>query len=185
MSESKLKTCPCCGTENPAEANFCRKCRYDFRVAAGGPVEPAAAPSPGTSDPRKARKGKGGCLVVLLVCVAALFIWKKPDFFHRSEPVDNVVENFQPESYAGVYNMKLTSGSDVSQYVVVVESFAIDRYRMEVVTDYGKQIYTFSVMEDGSVMSPELGKAKVTYKKSIDKLSLEFTGVNVTCVLTK
>ena len=199
MSGSQTKVCPNCGTQNPEEANFCRKCRYDFRTTAGGngdpvpvassasasvPGIPTTIPTPSGATTKSKELWIALCVLVLLILSVPIYIWIQKGASDK-EVIDNVVENYQPESYSGVYSMKMISGENTSVYVVVVESFAVDRYRMEVVTEYGKEIYTFTVMEDGSVVSPELGKAKVEYKRSIDKLSLEFTGVNLRCVLTK
>ena len=169
MSGTQTKVCPNCGTQNPEEANFCRKCRYDFRTAAGGngdpvPVASSASvsggsttiPAPSGATTKSKELWIALCVLVLLILSVPIYIWiqKVPS---EKEVIDNVVENYQPESYSGVYSMKMISGENTSVYVVVVESFAADRYRMEVVTEYGKEIYTFTVMEDGSVVSPELG----------------------------
>jgi hypothetical protein len=43
-----LRTCPQCGTENPADAVFCEACGCDFTTGAMPPV-PAAAPDPGAA----------------------------------------------------------------------------------------------------------------------------------------
>ena len=124
MSGSQTKVCPNCGTQNPEEANFCRKCRYDFRTAAGGngdpvPVAssasasvsgiPTTIPTPSGATTKSKELWIALCVLVLLILSVPIYIWIQKGASDE-EVIDNVVENYQPESYSGVYSMKMISG---------------------------------------------------------------------------
>ena len=183
-----VKVCPNCGAENPFEANFCRGCRFEFikKNVSTSPIEtPAPAPSPVSSEGMlpKIIVAVVFSALILAACAGIYFLFKAtsgPD-----EVVVETVHNYMPETFAGDYSMKLTSGDQTNRYTAVVKEYAANSYNVEVVTEYGKSIYTFVPQLDGTVESPELGRGTVKYKESIKKLTIEFTRGNLRCELTR
>lgn len=183
-----VKVCPNCGTENPFEANFCRGCRYEFvkqNVTTSPVVTPVVTPAPPKTE---------GLLpkiivivvfaIVILAASVGIYFLVKAAMRHDEEQVEHV-QSYTPETFAGDYAMKLVSGDIVSRYTAVVKDFASNKYRVEVITEYGKSMYTFTAEPDGTVDSPELGKGQVSYKASINKLTIEFSGRNSKCELSR
>ena len=185
-----VKVCPNCGTENPIEANFCRGCRYEFikQNVATSPVV-ASAPAPAPTTVRS--EGVLPKIIVIVVFATLILAAGAGIYFivkatsDRGEAVIETVQNYIPETFAGDYSMKLTSGDQTNRYTAVVKEYAANSYRVEVVTEYGKSIYTFVSQLDGTVESPELGKGSVKYKESVKKLTIEFTGGDLRCELTR
>lgn len=185
-----MKVCPNCGTENPFEANFCRGCRFEFikqNVATSPVVAPAPSPIPTTV------RSEGMLPNIIVVVVFATLILAAGAGIYfivkatsgRDKAVVETVQNYIPETFVGDYSMKLTSGDQTNRYTAVVKEYAANSYRVEVVTEYGKSIYTFVSQIDGTVESPELGRGSVKYKESIKKLTIEFTGGDLRCELTR
>ena len=180
----EVKVCSNCGKENPLEANFCRGCGVRFMPQNGvtSPVQ-----TPGAAKP----KGKLDKIIVA-VTLAVLVVAVCVGIFYLVNAISDqdvdVVENVQvymPETLAGDYSMKLISGDLTSRYAAVVKEYAENNYRVEVITEYGKSIYTFVSNSDGTVESPELGKGTVKYKESVKKLTVEFIGGDLRCELTR
>ena len=81
--------------------------------------------------------------------------------------------------------MRISSGEQKDYRTAVVKEYTADSYSVEVISEYGKLVFSFSVLPDGSVLSPELGTGVVKYKESIKKLTIEFTREDGQCVLTR
>ena len=185
-----VKVCPNCGAENPFEANFCRGCRFEF-VKQNVATAPAPSPVP-SPVPTPVRSEGMLPKIIVVVVFAVLVLAASVGIYHLVRAMeghdDAVVENVQnyiPKTFAGDYAMKLVSGDIVSRYTAVVKEFASNKYRVEVITEYGKSMYTFTTELDGTVDSPELGKGKVLYKASINKLTIEFLGRDSKCELSR
>lgn len=182
----ETKICPNCGTENPVQANFCRGCRYAFN----NPNKEVDQTTHAGDLPVREGKLPKTIVVALLVSIviavsAIVFIVIKPFAGEKSEVKIESVQGYIPETFAGDYAMKLASGDIVSRYTAVVKEFASNKYRVEVITEYGKSMYTFTAEPDGTVDSPELGKGKVSYKANINKLTIEFSGRDSRCELSR
>ena len=141
-----MKVCPNCGTENPIEANFCRGCRHEFlkqNVATSPVVASAPAPAPATVR----SEGVLPKIIVIVVFSALILAAGAGIYFivkaasSPDEVVVETVQNYMPETFAGDYSMKLTSGGQINRYTAVVKEYAANSYRVEVVTEYGKSIY--------------------------------------------
>ena len=185
-----VKVCPNCGTENPFEANFCRVCRFEF-VKQNVATAPVVTPAP-VETPTKVRSEGMLPKIIVVVVFAVLVLAASVGIYYLVKAInghdDAVVENVQnyiPATFAGDYSMKLTSGDQVNRYTAVIKEYAANSYRVEVITEYGKSIYTFVAQLDGTVDSPELGKGTVKYKESVKKLTIEFTGGDLRCELTR
>lgn len=187
-----VKVCPNCGAENPLEANFCRGCRYEFvkqNVAASPAVTPVVAPVV-TPAPAKAEGLLPKIIVIVVFAIVTLaasvgiYYLVKAINGHDDAGVENV-QNYIPTTFTGDYSMKLISGDQINRYTAVIKEYAANSYRVEVITEYGKSIYTFVAQLDGTVDSPELGKGTVKYKESVKKLTIEFTGGDLKCELTR
>lgn len=98
---------------------------------------------------------------------------------------DDKEQIFIPDTFAGTYTTKLITGENIGRYTAVVEEYAVDSYRIEVLTEYGKSIYTFKLMPDGTVDSPELGTGAVSYNEDIKKLTIEFLGGSQKCEFSR
>lgn len=54
-----------------------------------------------------------------------------------------------------------------------------------VVTEYGPELYEFTLNADGSVVSEQLGKGEITYNEKLDKITLTFKQGERICEFTK
>ena len=197
-----MKICPGCKAENPVEAKFCRACGCGFAPVEFGPTSapaaaPAAAPSYDSAPefaPVKPKKSAGSSRVVtvsvvvilLLVACGVAYVMMQPTLGggHVDQPTEQL-QNYIPETFVGNYSMRISSGEQKDYRTAVVKEYTADSYSVEVISEYGKLVFSFSVQQDGSVLSPELGTGVVKYKESINKLTIEFTREDGQCVLTR
>lgn len=175
---SEMKKCPRCHAQNPVIANFCRKCCYDFR----GVSLPNDTPVK-KSWLRYLGMFVSVCLIIEAMVFNGILVFRGIS----SKPMEDteVTENYIPTSFNGNYSVCLESNGKSHFYTASVVQYTSSNYRIDLRTDYGKSIYTFTVQADGTLSSPELGKGKVTYKEPLNKLSLEFFRESNRCVLTK
>ena len=54
-----------------------------------------------------------------------------------------------------------------------------------VVTEYGPELYEFTLNADGGVVSEQLGKGEITYNEKLDKITLTFKQGERICEFTK
>lgn len=177
---NEMKECPECHTQNPVIANFCRRCCYDFRGTAS-----SDEPQTKKSWIRHLGIFVSVCLIIEALAFNGILVYRGIS----NKPVEKTeveaTENYIPTSFNGNYSVCIESNGKSHFYTASVVQYTLSYYRIELRTDYGKNIYTFTVQADGTLSSPELGNGKVTYKESINKLSLEFFGETTRCVLTK
>jgi hypothetical protein len=57
--------------------------------------------------------------------------------------------------------------------------------RILVVTEYGPEMYEFTLNANGSVESEQLGKGEISYNEKLDKITLTFKQGERICELTK
>ena len=85
----------------------------------------------------------------------------------------------------GSYSMKFTSDGETRYATASVKRIAERQYQIARVTVYGPAIYTFTVAEDGSVKSDELGTGGVSYRSDLKLTTIRFEKPNFLCELTR
>lgn len=64
-----MKVCPTCGTENPDEAVYCKKCGYKFPIVPAQPI-----PSPTTPSPQPTKRSNRPLLIGILAAVVIIVV---------------------------------------------------------------------------------------------------------------
>jgi len=155
---------------------------------------PADAPvRVNVAEPPKSNKLPGFIVfavfsIILIGGAIAIFLLFRPlaeKADNISEPMTDVVTGHRPQTFAGNYSVKLETTDAVSRYTAVITEYASDNYRIDVITEYGKSMYTFTPQPDGSVISPEIGTGIVTYKEKINKLTIRFEKGGTTCEFSR
>lgn len=85
----------------------------------------------------------------------------------------------------GSYSMKFTSAGETRYATASVKKVADRQYQIARVTVYGPTVYTFTIAEDGSVKSDELGTGSITYRSDLKLTTIRFEKPNFLCELTR
>ena len=85
----------------------------------------------------------------------------------------------------GSYSMKFTSDGETRYATASVKKIAERQYQIARVTVYGPTVYTFTVAEDGSVSSEELGTGTVSYRSDLKLTTIRFEKTNFLCELSR
>lgn len=89
------------------------------------------------------------------------------------------------QSLEGNYSMKIQAPDGVHYSTAVVKELARGQYQVARITVYGPVLYAFTLGENASVESAELGKGAVTYTESIKKTTIRFEKEDFLCELSK
>ena len=85
----------------------------------------------------------------------------------------------------GSYSMTFTSAGETRYATASVKKVADRQYQIARVTVYGPTVYTFTIAEDGSVKSDELGTGSITYRSDLKLTTIRFEKPNFLCELTR
>ena len=85
----------------------------------------------------------------------------------------------------GSYSMKFTSDGETRYATASVKKIAERQYQISRVTVYGPAVYSFTVAEDGTVSSEELGTGTVSYRSDLKLTTIRFEKTNFLCELTR
>ena len=85
----------------------------------------------------------------------------------------------------GSYSMKFTSAGETRYATAAVKKVGERQYQIARVTVYGPTVYSFTIAEDGSVKSDELGAGSVTYRSDLKLTTIRFEKTNFLCELTR
>ena len=85
----------------------------------------------------------------------------------------------------GSYSMKFTSAGETRYATASVKKVAERQYQISRVTVYGPTVYTFTIAEDGTVKSDELGTGSITYRSDLKLTTIRFEKPNFLCELTR
>lgn len=85
----------------------------------------------------------------------------------------------------GSYSMKFTSAGETRYATASVKKVGDREYQIARVTVYGPAVYTFTVGENGSVVSEELGEGTITYRSDLKLTTIRFEKTNFLCELTR
>ena len=85
----------------------------------------------------------------------------------------------------GSYSMKFTSDGETRYATASVKKVAERQYQIARVTVYGPTVYTFTVAEDGTVSSEELGTGTVSYRSDLKLTTIRFEKTNFLCELSR
>ena len=85
----------------------------------------------------------------------------------------------------GSYSMKFTSDGETRYATASVKKIAERQYQISRVTVYGPAVYTFTVAEDGTVTSEELGTGTITYRSDLKLTTIRFEKTNFLCELSR
>ena len=85
----------------------------------------------------------------------------------------------------GSYSMKFTSAGETRYATASVKKVGDREYQIARVTVYGPAVYTFTVGENGSVTSDELGEGTITYRADLKLTTIRFEKTNFLCELTR
>ena len=88
-------------------------------------------------------------------------------------------------SLEGSYSMKFTSDGETRYATASVKKIAQRQYQISRVTVYGPAVYTFTVAEDGTVISDELGTGTITYRSDLKLTTIRFEKTNFLCELSR
>ncbi len=100
------------------------------------------------------------------------------------EKADSVPEAVL-QSLEGNYSMKIQAPDGLHYSTAVVKELAKGQYQVARITVYGPVLYAFSLREDATVESAELGKGAVSYTPSIKKTTIRFEKEGFLCELSK
>ena len=85
----------------------------------------------------------------------------------------------------GSYSMKFTSAGETRYATASVKKIAERQYQIARVTVYGPAVYTFTVAEDGTVKSDELGEGNITYRSDLKLTTIRFEKTDFLCELSR
>ena len=85
----------------------------------------------------------------------------------------------------GSYSMKFTSDGETRYATASVKKIAERQYQIARVTVYGPTVYSFTVAEDGTVSSDELGTGTVSYRSDLKLTTIRFEKTNFLCELSR
>ena len=85
----------------------------------------------------------------------------------------------------GSYSMKFTSDGETRYATASVKKVAERQYQIARVTVYGPTVYSFTVAEDGTVSSEELGTGSVSYRSDLKLTTIRFEKTNFLCELSR
>ena len=88
-------------------------------------------------------------------------------------------------SLEGSYSMKFTSDGETRYATASVKKIAQRQYQIARVTVYGPAVYTFTVAEDGTVSSEDLGTGSITYRSDLKLTTIRFEKTNFLCELSQ
>ncbi|MBR1570513.1 MAG: hypothetical protein IJ651_07265 [Bacteroidales bacterium] len=89
------------------------------------------------------------------------------------------------QNLEGNYAMRQTSSDGTHYSTAVVKEIAEGQYQIARITVYGPVLYGFTVGEQASVSSAELGEGSISYKASIKKTTIRFQKEDFICELSK
>ena len=85
----------------------------------------------------------------------------------------------------GSYSMKFISEGETRYATASVKKIAQRQYQIARVTVYGPAVYTFTIAEDGTVSSDELGTGTITYRSDLKLTTIRFEKTNFLCELSR
>ena len=85
----------------------------------------------------------------------------------------------------GSYSMKFTSDGETRYATASVKKVAERQYQIARVTVYGPTVYSFTVAEDGTVDSEELGTGMISYRSDLKLTTIRFEKTNFLCELSR
>ena len=85
----------------------------------------------------------------------------------------------------GSYSMKFISEGETRYATASVKKVAERQYQIARVTVYGPAVYTFTVTDDGTVSSEELGAGTVSYRSDLKLTTIRFEKTNFLCELSR
>jgi hypothetical protein len=85
----------------------------------------------------------------------------------------------------GSYSMKFTSLGETRYATASVKKVAERQYQIARVTVYGPVVYSFTVAEDGTVKSTELGEGSISYRSDLKLTTIRFEKTNFLCELSR
>ena len=85
----------------------------------------------------------------------------------------------------GSYSMKFISEGETRYATASVKKIAERQYQISRVTVYGPAVYTFTVTDDGTVSSEELGAGTVSYRSDLKLTTIRFEKTNFLCELSR
>ena len=85
----------------------------------------------------------------------------------------------------GSYSMKFTSAGETRYATASVKKLAERQYQIARVTVYGPAVYTFTVAEDGTVQSDELGTGGISYRADLKLTTIRFEKKDFLCELSR
>ncbi|MBR1570743.1 MAG: hypothetical protein IJ651_08450 [Bacteroidales bacterium] len=85
----------------------------------------------------------------------------------------------------GSYSMKFTSDGETRYATASVKKIAERQYEIARVTVYGPAVYLFTVADDGTVSSEELGTGSVSYRSDLKLTTIRFEKTNFLCELSR
>ncbi len=89
------------------------------------------------------------------------------------------------EDLSGNYTMKMALDGDVHYSTAVLKKLSENEFQIARITVYGPLMYRFTLREDASVLSEELGSGAVTYQPAIKKLTIRFEKGASVCELSR
>ena len=85
----------------------------------------------------------------------------------------------------GSYSMKFTSDGETRYATASVKKVAERQYQIARGTVYGPTVYSFTVAEDGTVDSEELGTGTISYRSDLKLTTIRFEKTNFLCELSR
>ena len=85
----------------------------------------------------------------------------------------------------GSYSMKFTSDGETRYATASVKKVAERQYQIARVTVYGPTVYSFTVADDGTVSSEELGAGTVSYRSDLKLTTIRFEKTHFLCELSR
>ena len=85
----------------------------------------------------------------------------------------------------GSYSMKFTAAGETRYATAAVKKVGDRQYEIARATVYGPTVYTFTINEDGTVSSEELGTGSITYRSDLKLTTIRFEKTGFLCELTR
>ena len=85
----------------------------------------------------------------------------------------------------GSYSMKFTASGETRYATASVKKVAERQYQIARVTVYGPAVYSFTISEDGTVKSDELGTGTIIYRSDLKLTTIRFEKTDFLCELSR
>ena len=125
-------------------------------------------------------------VVVAAVAVATILFTRYNAISREADKALEEEAAFLPDSLLlGNYDIRFEYPDSVARFVGIVDRDLSGNCTLTILSEYAPKILMLSFYADGSAECGELGSGKVTYRESLDKVTIRFEKEDYICTLVK